>query len=246
MLPKRHFAYPVRGGRVYLSLGNAPVSLQRLFRLYEPNKFRNIERMMPPGGVFVDVGANAGDFTVWAARCGGPGARVLAIEAEPENARWLQRTVELNRLGGQVSVVQVAAANSDGETELILTDWNGTHSIVENELHHEIEMFQPRGRVKIATRRLDDLIREAGLPGVDVVKIDVEGAELLVLEGAPELLGGSGRLVLLIDLHFGVDLEELVNLLSSHGFTIGPEENPDEVIGSVPEGSRSIVAIRAG
>lgn len=246
LLPKRHLPYPVRGGRVYLSLGNAPASLQRVLRTYEPNKFRNIERFLPRGGGFVDVGANAGDFSVWAARCGGPDTRVLAIEAEPENARWLQRTVELNRLGSQVSVVQVAASDSDGETELILTDWNGTHSIVENELHHEIEMFRPRGRVTVATRRLDDLIRESPLPRVDMVKIDVEGAELVVLRGAPELLAGPGPLTLLIDLHFGVDLDELVNLLHGHGFSIGSEENPDVVIQSVPDGTLSIVATRAG
>lgn len=246
LLPKRHVAYPVRGGRVYLSLGNAPASLQRVLRTYEPNKFRNIERFLPRGGGFVDVGANAGDFGVWAARCGGPDTRVLAVEAEPENARWLQRTVDLNRLSSQVSVVQVAASDRDGETELILTDWNGTHSIVENQLHHEIEMFRPRGRVTVATRKLDDLIGESPLPRVDLVKIDVEGAELVVLRGATELLSRSGALTLLIDLHFGVDLDELVNLLHSHGFSIGSEENPDVLIQSVPDGTLSIVATRPG
>jgi FkbM family methyltransferase len=244
LLPDRHLPYPVRGGWVYLSLGNAPTSLQRVLRTYEPLKFANIATFLPRGGCFVDVGANAGDFSVWATRCGGPGTQVLAIEAEPENARWLRRTVTRTGLDAQIRVENVAASAGEGETELLLTAKHGTHSIVENELHRKVEAFRPVQRITVPTRTLDALIADAGLPTVDVVKIDVEGAEELVLAGASGLLSQTGPLTLLIDLHFGVDVPGLAKQLQSHGFTLRREDEPHVVIDEVPPKTLSIVAVR--
>jgi FkbM family methyltransferase len=234
----------VKGGRVYLSLSNAPTYVQRVLRVYEPGKFANLARFLPPGGVFVDVGANAGDFSLWACRVGGPTARVLAVEAEPGNVSWLRRTVERNGLADQVTVVHAAASESDGEVELLVTAKHGTHSIVENELHSTFEAFRPLRRELVPARRLDDLVEAAGLTSVDVVKIDVEGAELLVLRGATRLLAGDAPMTLLIDLHFGVDLDEVTALLQDRGFSIRREEEPDVEVTSIPEGTLSVVALR--
>jgi FkbM family methyltransferase len=245
LLPDRHLPFPVKGGWAYLSLGNSPTQVQRLLRVYEPGKYANIARYLPPGGGFVDVGANAGDFTVWAAHVGGPQTRVLSIEAEQTNARWLRRTVERNHLEQRVSVVVAAASDAEGEVELLVTAKNGTHSIVESELHSAFDAFRPLRREKVPARRLDDLLDEAALPRVDVVKIDVEGAELLVLHGAPLLLAGTGPLTLLIDLHFGVDVEVLGTLLQRNGFSLRREEEPDLELSAIPQGTLSIVARRA-
>jgi FkbM family methyltransferase len=244
LLPERYVRYPLKGGWVYLSLANSPTQVQRLLRVYEPAKFANIERFLPPGGGFVDVGANAGDFTVWAAKVGGPATRVLAVEAEPGNATWLRRTATRNRLDDRVTVVAAAASDVEGEVELLITAKNGTHSIVESELHKVQAVFRPLRRVTIPAHPLDDLIARSVLERVDLVKIDVEGAELLVLRGAPQLLGGSKPLTLLIDLHFGVDVGELAALLQGYGFTLSLEGEPDVPITEIPPHTLSIVARR--
>lgn len=243
VLPSRRLPYPVRGGRVYLSLANAPTALQRVLRTYEPQKYVNIAAFLPAGGTFVDVGANVGDFSLWAARCGGPGCRVLAVEAEPDNVTWLRRTVARNGLEDQVVVEGVAASDAEGETELLVTAKHGTHSIVENELHHTQERFRPVDKVVVPTRRLDDLLAAHGLEP-DVVKIDVEGAERLVLDGAPALLASGRPMTLLIDLHFGVDVPSLAALLQSYGFTLRTEDCPQDVLDAVVPGTLSVVAVR--
>ncbi len=242
--PSRYLPYPVKGGWAYLSLANSPTQLQRLLRVYEPAKFANIARYLPPGGGFVDVGANAGDFTIWAAHVGGPATRVLSVEAEEGNAHWLRRTVQRNRLEDRVTVVNAAASDAPGEVELLVTAKNGTHSIVESELHSAFEEFRPIRRVRIPARPLDDLIDEAAMSRVDVVKIDVEGAEMLVLRGAPRLLSGKDALTLLIDLHFGVDIQELGALLQGNGFSLRREQEPDVEVASIPTGTLSVVALR--
>jgi FkbM family methyltransferase len=244
LLPERYLPFPVRGGWAYLSLANSPTQLQRVLRVYEPDKYANIARFLPPGGGFVDVGGNAGDFSVWAAHVGGPEARVLAIEAEPRNAEWLRRTVRRNGLDGRVSVVHAAATDSTGTVELLVTAKNGTHSIVESELHVAHDAFRPVRRESVPARRLDDLVAESPLTRVDVVKIDVEGAEMHVLRGATALLDRGDPMTFLIDLHFGVDVAELGALLLRHGFSLRREDAPDVEIPSISAGTLSIVAVR--
>lgn len=244
MLPARPLPLPTRAGVLYVSLRNSPTSLQRVFRTYEPRKFDNLTRFLPTGGGFVDVGAHIGDFTVWAAKVGGPDARVLAIEPSPDTVQQLHRAVLRNGISRQVRVEQCAASAEEGTVELLMTPQSGTHSIVEGPLH-SMDRFRPQSRVPVRTLPLDDLIDRAGLARVDVVKIDVEGAELLVLAGAKGLLANGKPLVLLIDLHFGVDTDELARILREAGFTLRTENAPDVVIDQLPERLLSVVAVRS-
>jgi hypothetical protein len=108
-----------------------------------------------------------------------------------------------------------------------------------------MEHMRPRGTVEIPAKTLDSLLEAAALPRVDVVKIDVEGAEEYVLAGAAKLLATEQPLTILIDLHWGVNLSGIANLLHEHGFTIRMEAEPDVVIEAIPKTARSIVCIRS-
>ncbi|HZT66403.1 MAG TPA: FkbM family methyltransferase [Acidimicrobiales bacterium] len=243
LFPDRFVPVPTRSGWLRLNPHRDPSVLTRVLRWYERDMYRNIGWLLPPGGYMVDVGANMGEFTIWAAKKGGRGARVLAVEADPDNARWLEENVRRSGMGDRVRTLSVAAAEADGEADLILSPHLGLHTLVESRLHQE-DFYRPIGTRRIRTRPLDDLVEEAGWGPPDVVKVDVEGAELSVLAGAARLLGSDAPLVLLIDLHAGVDVASLTNLLHRHGFTIRKEETPDEVIEAVGPEIRSIVALR--
>lgn len=243
-LPDRYLLLPTRSGWLRLNLRRDPGAVRRVLRSFEPEKYENIRRFLPDGGTFVDVGANVGDFTVWAARLAGPLGRVVAIEVEPTNARWLRENVRRHGLGDRVTVVELAASDREGETELILSSSASIHTIVPSELHSAREQFRPAGTIVVATRRLDDILADAGCAEPDVVKIDVEGAELLVLEGAGGLLSSGRPMAVLIDVHFGVDLERLHRTLTDAGFTVRLETDPDRAIDVIPAGATSIVALR--
>jgi FkbM family methyltransferase len=130
------------------------------------------------GGLLVDVGANWGYFTlVWAAA--NPGNRVLAIEASPRNEAPLRDNVARNGLGGRVQVLAVAAGAAKGFVEFDpgpdgQTGWGG------------ISAKRDDGSVRIKAAPLDELC--AGEEKIAVLKIDVEGAEAIVLAGARRLL----------------------------------------------------------
>lgn len=228
---------------MWLDAGDSVESLRRVIWAYEPEKFRNITRFLPRGGGFVDVGANIGDFSIWAAKQGGPDTRVLAVEADPDNLPLLDRNLRRHRLQSSVRVAPVAAAAEPGTVVLHQGHQAGTSTIAPSEVH-EMDHMRPRGTVEIPAKTLDSLLEEAALPRVDVVKIDVEGAEEYVLAGASKLLANGQPLTILIDIHWGVDLVAIAGMLHQHGFTIRMEAEPDVVIDAIPKSARSIVCIR--
>lgn len=151
---------------------------------------RLIDALAAPGATVVDVGANIGYNTVYAARRVGPAGRVVAVEPAPDNLAVLERNVAACRLSN-VGIERSAAGRASGRCELYL---RGDTSAV-NSLFPESCYSHVTGVIEVPLARLDDLVGDA-----DLVKIDVEGAELDVLEGMPRLLSRPG-LALIAEWH---------------------------------------------
>ncbi len=138
---------------------------------------RAIIDALHPGGVFYDVGANVGYFSMLAARAVGPSGQVYAFEALP----WIgERIAVHSRLNGfaNVRTFPVAVAEAPGKSRIRLTSHPGGATL---EGHGT-----PRdgsGWLDVATVSIDTAIESGSLRRPDVVKIDVEGAELAVLQG---------------------------------------------------------------
>lgn len=147
--------------------------------LYEP-ELTYLHRFLKPGDVFVDAGANCGVFTIAAANQVGSKGRVLAFEPGDESFAMLKSNVELNSLQ-QVALFHEALSNSDGEAQLF------SH-------HHGASSFSlGRGPndtavATVRTRTLDTALAQASIEQVSCIKMDVEGAEELILRGAQEAL----------------------------------------------------------
>lgn len=138
---------------------------------YEPHVSHTLQRILQPGDTFIDVGANIGVHVADAARIVGAQGRVVAIEPNTENCRLLLLTVEKNNLH---NVTLVPCALSDvGEWT-----WFGTH-IGSNGglLHSNSETLAQGFGFVVPVRRLDDIAPI----NTNMIKIDVEGAEISVL-----------------------------------------------------------------
>lgn len=160
---------------------------------YEPNELHWLQGVLELGMVFVDLGANIGLYTLFAARRVGPSGKVLAVEPSQREFGRLQRHVARNRLGN-VSCGRVAVSDHRGEAELLVaTEEHAGH----NTLGSFAYDVQARGREPVTLARLDDLVESAGLDRVDVVKLDVEGAELPALQGALETIKRYSPMLLL-------------------------------------------------
>jgi FkbM family methyltransferase len=195
--------------------------LARALGMYEVEKRSAIAQLLRPGQTFVDVGANKGDFALLAAERMGDRGRVLAFEPEPANCGWIRRSVELNGYRS-VQVHQLALGEAEGSISLHLSEVSGHHSIVpgrDDSLGRSIE-------VPVTT--LDSVVRATGNPRVDLIKIDVEGADLAVLRGARRTLVENADVVVLLDVHphLGVDAIEVCRFLSDLGFTLFEMRRP--------------------
>lgn len=134
-------------------------------------------------GVFIDVGANIGALSVYAIKSG-VFAGGIAVEPDPHNFAILKRNLSVNGLDQQVHAIDAAASDAKGHLQLSRHGKNqGAHSV-------ESTFGSPSfDCIRVAAVRLDDLLHEHAIAPEDValVKIDVEGHELAVLEGASEL-----------------------------------------------------------
>ena len=164
--------------RLALDRADASVSVQIVEGAYEPHVAATLDRLLRPGDVFVDVGANIGYHTVRGARSVGSTGRVIAVEANPENARLIAHTIAVNALANVDLVPLALSADRGYMTFGAHLGSNGGFLVGD-----AASAASARGTL-VPTLRMDDL----GLDRVDVVKIDVEGAEALVIDGAAGLI----------------------------------------------------------
>lgn len=159
---------------------------------YEPGVTDVLLAALAPGSVFVDVGANTGYFSVIAGMLVGAAGRVVAFEPHAHARERLQRQLQRNGVTPQTVVSSVALADRDEEN----VDFYVSCSAVNDGLSSlrpaaalvERGMLRTDVKIPVAVRTFDAVAAELAIPRVDVMKIDVEGAELAVLAGMKRTL----------------------------------------------------------
>lgn len=147
--------------------------------IYEPDVWPLVMGALRPGDTFVDVGAFIGLYAIAATRHVGRSGRVVAFEPDPVNRRLLAQNVSLNALGATVEIVGNAVGSRGGQVALAGHESEVQTSYVDDAAQETVPCVT-----------LDAFIAEGCL---NVLKIDVEGFEQAVLEGAEALLMDTAR-----------------------------------------------------
>jgi len=142
--------------------------------------------------VIIDVGANIGLFTIYAARQA-PGAKIIAIEPFPETCRRLRRQVEDNHFADRVTVLNCAVAEKTGWGEMdsaegIPSQYRRIRSEVTatlNAKHRGGAALEELPGVPVENRTLADILELAGADNVDLMKMNIHGSEYAVLMNTP-------------------------------------------------------------
>lgn len=169
---------------------------------------------------FVDVGANWGLFTLVARGLVGHTGRVLALEPDPRLFNKLKANLERNQLR-DVTILEVAAADIDATRLLVAHDHGGDNWGVSRLAERCPEN---EASFHVISRKLDTLLDENGLREVDLIKIDVEGAEDLVLCGMLSGLNSQRYKLILLELHpsrlaeRSQEIGNITNLLLTNGY----------------------------
>jgi FkbM family methyltransferase len=145
---------------------------------WDANVMNCCEGILRPGDVFFDIGSNTGVFALDFARSI-PDLTVFAFEPQPSLAKHIRRSIDANQFE-RVKLLELLLGNEEGEASLFLT----RHAIHASTI--------PRARryreLRLPLRTLDGLIAAGEIVPPDVIKIDVEGSELNVFEGAEDVL----------------------------------------------------------
>ena len=147
-------------------------SLWILSHVFEPYTLRYILKYLSKGDVFIDVGAHIGKYTVIAAKLVGNNGSVIAIEPHPYNFKTLLYNIRLNKLNNVIPL-NIAAWDSETMADLYIGKSSGGHSF----------KTLSGSKIRVYARPLDNVIDELKLSKVDLIKVDVEGAEAEVLRG---------------------------------------------------------------
>jgi FkbM family methyltransferase len=166
-------------------------------RVYEIHPDFKIKK----GFCVIDVGAHIGTFAINAAKLAGPSGKIIALEPLKVNQELFLRNCKENNLEN-VTLVKAAANNFDGEIGFCADEFCVGNICRESES-------------KVKCLRLDNLMANFDINKVDILKIDVEGAELRVLEGALNLLKVTDKIVLETDSEL---LKKITKFLLNYGF----------------------------
>jgi FkbM family methyltransferase len=212
----------LRGLRWHLASRGQPGRI--LTGSYEIPQTEIFTRIVAPGATVLDLGAHAGYYTLLSARLVGVNGSVWGFEPNPRNFRDLQRNVRINGLAN-VRLEQVAVSDSEGLHAFDAGSGSGTGSL------------STAGAIEVRTVTLDSFCEQRGiLPSV--IKIDVEGAELRVLNGARALLLAERPSIMLSTHGEEVHLA-CVEWLRDAGYSLSA------ITGSGVESTSEVLAVRA-
>lgn len=160
----------------------------------EPGTIRWLREQAKPGRVFLDIGANVGIYSIFAGHHLGGGGHVYAVEPHLRNAVALMENIIANQLSDRVSVLSMALSRKFSIIDFHYGEWDTGSS------HNQLQTGDPiafdqnpvASELKAATS-IDLLIADKTIRSPDFIKIDVDGIELAILEGATGLLGGAER-----------------------------------------------------
>ena len=191
---------------------------------WEPGSWKMMAEHLAPGSTFVDVGAQIGYYSLKAGPVVGPGGHVIAVEPNPATISKLQANIAASG-ASMVAVAPVACSDSEGVLDLFAAPESNTGETSLSKTNASQSGVVARS-YKVRARPLDDIVREAGLSRVDVIKIDVEGAEYLVLKGGQQTLDRFHPMVLVEIVErqlraMGTSSAELAALLKAHGYREG-------------------------
>ncbi|MCJ2047346.1 FkbM family methyltransferase [Methylobacterium sp. J-078] len=144
-------------------------------QFFDPEERELLRAKLAPGCTFLDIGANIGAYALFVAAFAGPRARILAIEPQPDVFQRLAYNIAQNPFG-TVKALACAVADKAGELTLFVDPRNRGESSL------KIVGTNEGAQIRVPAVTLLDLARSEGFTAIDAMKLDVEGAEDLILE----------------------------------------------------------------
>jgi FkbM family methyltransferase len=216
------------GYNVYYSKGTSLMErLKEKNSIYEPEActiiHKHLKNKKNPN--FIDVGANIGLISLYVLR-NFPSTKIYAFEPGPHQHELFKRTIRKNDLNNNIILYRTALSNFEGTTDFYVHDTKD----VSGDGFLDTHRAGASKKIQVCTMRLDDWWNSVGKPQIDFIKIDTEGAELWVIEGAKELIKKCKPIILtemnrLNYVNYPYNEFDVLNLINTYGYIVYNEVN---------------------
>lgn len=207
--PGPHEVAFVDGTKLWARRGETGVTTNIYAGLDEFADMAFVAHALRPDDLFLDIGANAGSYTVLAA--GSAGARVIAVEPLPATVGRLEENVRLNGLEARVRVVPCVVSSEPGRRRI-----TSGHDTKNRVVQDEAGPGNGPGTVEVEATTVDRLL---GGACPFIVKLDVEGHEAAVLAGAEAMLASPGPAAILVEISRSAG-DAVLQILTESGFVV--------------------------
>ena len=191
---------------------------------FEYSTLSRFVSLLKPGDRVLDIGANVGLYSLLGSQIVGSSGRIFAFEPNPKTCGVLRQNLELNGCAN-VDCAQVALSNKSGTVSLAIPDEvQAKYAYGDSYLSMYPEESKNGEVGGVPCMKLDVFLKENGIDYVDVIKIDVEGAEMLCFEGAKLLLSSSVKPVIIMECdevlcrRFGYSVFDTLKFLDGFGY----------------------------
>ena len=165
---------------------------------YELELQQAVDELVKPGWVVYDVGANIGYISLMLARQVGETGQVFSFEALPANVQRLRQNIGLNRLQERVQVVSAAVVDRAASVRFLVHPSTSMGKVVGSAGRDKIQEYQQE--IEVTGLTLDGFVFDDNHPAPQVIKMDIEGGEVLAIQGMQRILAEL-RPLMLIELH---------------------------------------------
>ena len=207
----------VQGSKMFLDPGDSlDLSINGVYGELDT---KIIREEIHEGDIVIDVGANIGYYTLIFAQLVGSSGKVFAFEPEPKNFEILKKNIEINNYQNIVAEQKIVSDKS-GIVKLFIAE----HGIVGHRINQQ---KSSQKFIEVESIILDNYIKKLNLDNkINFIKIDVEGSEPKVLEGAKEIMQKSNQLKIFTEFNreaveeYGIEPKEMIDLFYRNGFKI--------------------------
>jgi FkbM family methyltransferase len=209
-LKVRVYPYDIIGKRIFID------------GLFEKEECRFVTDFLKPGMIFLDIGANLGQYTLLAAQRVGPTGRVHSFEPSGRMYSELRYNVGLNNLSDNCFLNEVAVSEKEGSARL--SQYEPGAEVFGSLGNHRRMPRSIIGSEEVKTITLDTYVREQRIPKIDLIKIDIEGGELPALRGAEWILCQADAPTIVLEMSdintvgFGYKALDIWDYLSEFGY----------------------------
>jgi FkbM family methyltransferase len=216
LFPDKFFLMNLHGSKFYIQPFHTPITMDIALGVYEYRMSRLFFDLVKEGMTVIDVGAHHGQYSFLSAKLMNDKGKVHAFEPDPKNRAFFTKNVQANNYNS-IKLHKYALSDKEGSSDFFAAD--GLGSFYSNPFS-SVFNAQPE-KISVQTQTLDNIIMKENIQHIDLIKIDVEGAELLVLKGAERSLGNMTTNILMdVDTRNNDEREEIFARLSSWGYKI--------------------------